>query len=334
MRIAIHESKGSFSDRWIEYCKEKKISYKIVDAYDSDIIAKISDCDIFMWHFHHADYRDIMFAKQLLFSIQISGKKVFPDFYTSWFFDDKIGQKYLLESIGAPLVPTYIFYTKRTALSWVDNISFPKVFKLRKGAGAVNVKQLRSKKEARRIVRKIFDKGFHPKNSTENINEAWRKYKLGRFTLKGVVFKIYNYLFPPLFLRMLPTEKGYFYVQDFIPDNLFDIRIIVIDNKAFGIKRKNRKNDFRASGSGEIIYRKEEISENCVKIAFDVYSRLKSQCIAFDFIFINNNPLIVEISFGFKSSGYDKCEGYWDRDLLWHSDSFNPYGWMIEELLN
>ena len=55
MKIAIHHRSGSFSDQWIEYCKEKSIDYKIVNAYDSNIIEQVKDCDAFMWHHHHED---------------------------------------------------------------------------------------------------------------------------------------------------------------------------------------------------------------------------------------------------------------------------------------
>ena len=65
-----------------------------------------------MWHFSHRDYKDVQFAKSLLISLENSGKKVFPNISTCWHFDDKISQKYLLEAIGAPIVPTYVFSTK------------------------------------------------------------------------------------------------------------------------------------------------------------------------------------------------------------------------------
>ncbi|MEN6353037.1 MAG: hypothetical protein ABFD02_06235 [Bacteroidales bacterium] len=94
MKIAIHDSgKGSFSERWISYCKENNIDYKIVNAYNTNIVLELEDCDAFMWHHHHALYKDVLFARQLLYSLQISGKKVFPDFNTCWHFDDKLGQK-------------------------------------------------------------------------------------------------------------------------------------------------------------------------------------------------------------------------------------------------
>ena len=109
--------------------------------------SQLSDCDALMWHFNHKSPKASKFAKQLLFSVQASGKKVFPDFNTVWHFDDKVGQKYLLEAIGAPLAPAYVFYSKKEALEWAGKTSYPKVFKLRNGAGSDNVRLLNLKKK-------------------------------------------------------------------------------------------------------------------------------------------------------------------------------------------
>lgn len=42
---------------------------------------------------------------------------------------------------------------------------------------------------------------------------------------------------------------------------------------------------------------------------------------------------MVEISYGFSPEGYDSCPGFWDKELNWHDGKFDPYGWMVEELL-
>ena len=89
MKIAIHEREGSFSDGWINYCEKNAIPYKIVNVYKSNIIEQVSDCNALVWHHHHDLFKDTLFAKQLLFSLQQAGKRVFPDFATCWHFDDK-----------------------------------------------------------------------------------------------------------------------------------------------------------------------------------------------------------------------------------------------------
>ena len=334
MKIAIHHRKDSFSEHWITYCKENDIDYKVVNAYDSDIIQQIEDCDAFMWHHHHTNYKDVLFAKQLLFSIQQSGKKVFPDFNTGWHFDDKVGQKYLLEAIGVSLVPSYVFYDKETAFNWVGKTSFPKVFKLRGGAGAANVKLVHSSKGAKKLIKKVFSKGFSGFDRFNYLKETYRKYRLGKSSAKGVIIAVKLLFTSTEFAKMHAREKGYVYFQDFIPDNKFDIRVIVIEDKAFAIKRMVRDDDFRASGSGNIIYDKNEINESCVKLAFDVNAKLKGQVVAYDFVFDKNQlPLIVEISYAYTANGYEPCPGYWNSELNWFPGKFNPQHWMIENLI-
>lgn len=336
MKIAIHHNSGSFSDRWITYCQEKSIPYKIVNAYSSDIVQQMEDCDAFMWHHHHANYKDALFAKQLLYSLQIAGKKVFPDFNTGWHFDDKVGQKYLLEAIGAPLVPSYVFYTKEEALDWIEKTTFPKVFKLRGGAGASNVKLARTKNDARKFVNIAFGKGFPQFGRMTYLKERYKKWRNGKDSFIGVCKGFYRLIVPTEFSKMHSREKGYAYFQDFVLDNKFDIRIVVIgNNKAFGLKRMVRKEDFRASGSGSIIYDKSGVDERCVKISFDVAEKLKTQSLALDFVFDkDNNPLIVEISYGYSIKAYYKCEGYWTDDMEWHEGKgFDIEGWMVENIL-
>ena len=103
--------------------------------------------------------------------LEQAGVKVFPDFRTNWHFDDKLGQKYLLEALGIPLVPTHVFYDKKTALEWASKTTFPKVFKLRGGAGSANVKLARTKKEAVKLIRKAFGKGFSNYDAMGSLKE-------------------------------------------------------------------------------------------------------------------------------------------------------------------
>ena len=336
MKIAIHHNPGSFSERWISYCEEKGIPYKIVDAYSSDIVKQVEDCDAFMWHHHHANYKDALFAKQLLYSLQIAGKKVFPDFNTGWHFDDKVGQKYLLEAIEAPLVPSYVFYTKKEALDWIEKTTFPKVFKLRGGAGASNVKLARTKNDARKFVNKAFGKGFSQFGRMTYLKERYKKWRNGKDSFIGVCKGFYRLFVPTEFSKMHSKEKGYAYFQDFVPNNKYDIRIIVIgQSKSFGVKRMVRKDDFRASGSNDPVYKKSEIDIRCVQIAFSIAKKLQAQSVAMDFVFDENrNPLIVEISYGYSVPFYNGCEGYWTDDMEWHDGKmFDREGWMVENLI-
>lgn len=287
-----------------------------------------------MWHHHHAHFRDVLAAKKILFALEHAGIKVFPDFKTGWHFDDKIAQKYLFEAVSAPLVPSYVFYDKKMATEWAKVNSYPKIFKLKGGCEAINVSLVKTRKEALRLINKSFGKGFPQFNRWATLSDCWKKYRNGKcdfiFVLKGIarLFVI------PDFARQLPNERGYAYFQDFIPNNSFDTRVVVVDGeKAAAEKRIVRKNDFRASGSGEYNY--ENIDIDIIRVSFEVAKRLKLQSVAFDFVLDENaQPLIVEISYGFGTGGISGAPGYWDSNLNWHSGKVIPEKWIIKSLLS
>lgn len=334
MKIAIHHRAGSFSDRWIAYCKKQNIPYKTVNAYDDNIIEQLQDCDAFMWHHHHGSFKDVITAKRIIAALEHSGLKVFPNLNTGWHFDDKVAQKYLLEAIGAPLVPSFVFYDSKNAHEWIKKTSFPKVFKLKGGAGSSNVRLVKNKSEARKLVKTAFGKGFTQYDRVQSFKDRANKFKLGKESLLGVLKGFLRMFLLADFAKLQGREKGYAYFQSFIPDNNFDIRVIVVGNKAFAIKRLVRDNDFRASGSGSIEYNEMAIDLRCIEIAFKVSRCLNTQCIAYDFIFnADKEPLIVEISYGFSKNAYELCPGYWTEDLRWNQGKFDPCDFIIEDMI-
>lgn len=334
MKLAIHHREGSFSDRWIAYCQKNNIEYKVVNAFDSDIIQQVKDCDAFMWHHHHGHFKDVLTAKRILFALEHANIKVFPDFNTAWHFDDKVAQKYLLEAIGAPLVPSYVFYDKKQALAWAVSTSYPKVFKLKGGAGAANVKLVRSEREAVQLINTAFGKGFAQFDRFANLQEKIRKFKAGQESFIGILKGIARLFITTSFAKQQAPERGYVYFQDFIPNNECDIRVVVIGGKvAAAEKRFVRENDFRASGSGKFSY--DNVSPELIKASFEVANKLSLQSVAFDFVIDGDNkPLIIELSYGFGAQGITAAPGYWDNKLSWYKGQFSPQEWLIEDFLD
>ncbi len=319
---------------WTEYCQENNIEYKLINPYNNNITEEIADCDIFMWHHSQSKYKDLLFAKQLLFSLEQSGKIIYPNFNSAWHFDDKLGQKYLLEAIGAPLVKSYVFFDKFEALEWAKKTEYPKVFKLRCGAAATNVKLVHSYKECRKYINKAFGKGYPPYDGIENLKKSFTSFKNKDGNIKNILSSIYRLISKPKEYKYIKEEKGYVYFQDFMSGNDYDTRVIVIGGKyASAEKRINRKGDFRASGSGKFSF--DNIDINIIRIAFDVAKKLKIQSVAYDFVYDENKqPKIVEICFGFGTKGIKRAPGYYTDDMAWHNcDNIPIYKWIIEELV-
>jgi glutathione synthase/RimK-type ligase-like ATP-grasp enzyme len=333
MKLSIHYKPNDFSEKWIEYCMSEGIEYKIVNCYSNSIVEEVKDCDALLWHHNQANPKDTLFAKQLLYSLEVAGKVVFPDFRTGWFFDDKLGQKYLLESIDVPVVPTYVFFDKIKAYEWVEASTFPKVFKLRGGAGSANVRLAQTADEAKALIKQAFGRGFSQYDKWGSLKDRWYKYRSGKTNSWNVIKGVLRFGRTTDFARISGREKGYVYFQDFIPDNDFDIRIIVIGGKAFGIKRMVREGDFRASGSGFVLYGKEHFDEHTLRLSFEIAEKVGSSCLAIDYVYQGGKPYVVELSYGFIKEVYYPCEGYWDQELNWYPGPFNAQGWMIEEVV-
>lgn len=68
--------------------------------------------------------------------------------------------------------------------------------------------------------------------------------------------------------------------------------------------------------------------------AFQTTAKIKALCVAYDFVFDEqNNPLIVEINYGFAHQAYFPCPGYWDDEMNWHEGSFNSAEWIVEDII-
>lgn len=336
MKIAIHLQPGSFSDGWIDFCKKNKIDYTLVNCYDNDIVEQLRGFDGLLWHWNQNDYRAPLFARQLTISLKKMGVKVFPDIDTVWHFDDKLGQKYLMEAIKGPYVKSYVFYSKREAYDWIEKTTFPKVFKLRGGASGVNVIKADSKRQARKLVKKSFGKGFRHINKWVRIKD--RIYLFNRdkniHTFRGILSGILRFFVPTEVERLSSQEKGYVLFQDFIANNTFDTRLIVVGNRCFGTRRYCRPDDFRASGSGLYDNSPEIFDEQCVKLAFEIADKIKAQSIAYDFLWDGDKPVICEISYIYCRDIIENCDGYWNKDLNWVESEVNAEKFIVQDFIN
>jgi hypothetical protein len=136
----------NWKSAWVDYCIENSVEYELIDCYQSDIIEQLNDFTHLLWHFGNYEFQDMLFARSILYSAKQMGLKVFPDFESSWHFDDKIAETYLLQSVNAPIPDSKMYYRYEDCEQKINDggISFPIVAKLRGGSGSHNVKLLKS----------------------------------------------------------------------------------------------------------------------------------------------------------------------------------------------
>lgn len=342
MKVAVHYQANSHQDsyapRWIETLEKCDVEVLAIDFKASNIIDKIRGCDGVMWHWFHSP-DDKQSAPKILQAIELVLKiPVFPCYQTAWHYDDKVAQHYLMDALGAPKIPTWIFWQYKDAINFVGQCEYPIIFKLSVGAGSANVLKLDSFEEAKVVVDKIFKEGIFPYTLNEYAPGNKPTFFMDRLkTLKKMIcYALYAKKgeYPPLDDNFLP-QKNYAYLQKFLPENKYDIRITVIGNKAFAYIRYNRAGDFRASGSGNFDVNPKNIPVEAVRIAHQISYNNGFQSMAFDFLQDENGDVLLsEISYCYVNWMIHDCPGYWDRELHWHDGQIWPEEAHVEYFLH
>jgi hypothetical protein len=323
MRIAVHysdrELPHSYSLRWIQFAREMGIDVLQTDFLQPGIIERVRSCNGVMWHWNHLP-DDKQTAPRILDSIETGLRiPVFPNRTTRWHYDEKISQSYLFDALKVSKIKSWIFYSKRDAIQFIESAGFPLVFKLSVGAGSANILKLEDKESALYIIRLMFGQGIKP----YSFNEFKRSDKGNALQTENQDMHWY-YL----------TQKNYVYFQEFLPGNEFDIRVTVIGNRAFGFIRHNRNNDFRASGSGNIDYDTDKIPTEAVELSHFISRKNNFQSMAYDFLFDKSHNLVIsEISYCYNNLAVYNCPGFWDRDLTWHKGHIWPEEVQVSDFL-
>lgn len=330
--IAVHKDPNyhnSYSKKWIEIINNidgyaaRPVNLKAIDALE-----QVKGCVGVMWHYRHTP-QDKQIAAKILPAIEhILKIPVWPNYATRWHFDEKVAQHYLFDAIGIPAVKSWVFWDFDEAKSFLENTrEYPLVFKLSVGAGSANIFKIDTPEEGIRQLERMFQKGVFP--YTEN------EFKYKSMEGEANIFPISERLNMAIKyvkdneIPRLPAyyqlQKNYIYFQKFLPNNMNDIRITVIGNRAFGYIRYNRPQDFRASGSGNFDIDKKNIPIDAVRIAHQLSEQAHFQSMAYDFLLDEEgNVVINEISYCYVNWVVQKCPGYWDRNLVWHEGHVWP----------
>ncbi len=316
------------SPRWAMLLEEARHQVRWVDVHKADILSQLEGCDGFMWrHGHNAEHRQI--ARRLLPVLERElGLVVYPDQNTCWHYDDKIIQQYIFSALGIATPKTWVWFDPVQALEWARTATYPLVLKLWTGAASENVRLVKDYTEAELWIRRLFGPGVGHLREIPTV-PAPNLYRRLRTAAAIVLKKRYPW-------RPVELHKDYVMFQEFIADNECDTRIVVIGKRAFGFRRFNREGDFRASGSGKIVYNHEEIDMKVLEMAFAIAERMKLQCVAFDFLQRGDVPLVSEISYTFVPWAVYDCPGHWQRDgkaLQWIEGHLWPEQAQIEDFL-
>lgn len=203
---------------FIAACKLLGAEYELLDPARSDFIDQVkrSQAAIFVSRPNHATalQREIFLEKETALR-QYMGKRVFPTLVENEIYESKRVLAYFLESNNLPHPKTFITYSRSEAMEFIENCTFPQVFKSKNGAGSTGVEIVYTRKEGRKLVEVLFDSHY--------VNKTLSDYR--------------------------DIDYGYVYFQEFIPE-VREFRVIKIGESWFGHEKAKLPDQEFMSGSG------------------------------------------------------------------------------------
>jgi glutathione synthase/RimK-type ligase-like ATP-grasp enzyme len=233
--------------RYERFCKNNDIPYGFFDITRSNWMTEAEKYDIIICHTESNPAYQEMIESKIYILENLMGKFCFPSYHEVWQYEDKNRANYLYQHYGLPTIPTYVTQNKEEAFDLIDKVGYPFITKTTIGAGSSGVRKIKTRSEAVKMINSIF---CH--------NGLKTQYPYQR-------------------------QKDYLYVQKFIDDATFDLRIMSVGNMAFGYYRYPNKGDFRASGAGNT--EKKAIPEDALKLAIEVRDKLKSRQMGVDLLY-------------------------------------------------
>ncbi len=334
MKFLIHHVDGfpqPYPDRWAEFAGRRGVSWEYHDLSGVMSFRDLSnrfDAVLCRWSLSfpgRAQFPDILDILENEY-----GMLIYPDRKTRWSWDDKIRQNLLFAQYDVKMPRTFIFHLEKEALDWARSATYPVVFKLASGASSRNVVLVHSQSQARHLIRAMFEKGIRTGGELQAIHHG----KTGRQWLSEWKRRLANSQEWRYRQSKETIEKSYVYFQELVPGNTCDTRISIIGDRAFGFRRYNRENDFRASGSGRIDWEPTQVSRKAIRIAFDLNKKCGFQCMAYDFVSDQSGEdVLLEACWTFADWAVQKCPGHWNPNLDWIPGPMWPEEAQIEDLI-
>jgi len=152
-------------DNYLYYvyaCNDLGIENKVVDIMSEKWIDEIrtSDCAGFLAApYCTKEVWKTMYQERLYIINKVMGYPIYPSYNELFLYESKRNMTYWLKLHSIPMPKTWVFYDKNEAMQFINEYdSYPIVFKPNIGSSALGLKIIKNRKEARKIVNRVFSK--------------------------------------------------------------------------------------------------------------------------------------------------------------------------------
>lgn len=243
------------------------------------------------------------YIQDVVLSLRLGGGVVIPDYHFLHCHHNKVMMELIrkiskspeLKNLQASCFGTYEEFVQYSQLK---NKNMPIVVKKAFGASSTGVYLSKNYRNLIEIVKKISK----TPSFFSDKKEILRK------------FKHKNYI-------PVSSNRGKFITQEFIPGLKGDFKVLIYNDKYYTFSRPNRKNDFRASGSGKkkytfgsnVIFR-----DGMLDFAKTVFESFNVPFMSLDIADDGSKFYVIEFQFtGFGTSGQQLSDAYYKFDEDW-----------------
>ncbi|WP_449549909.1 hypothetical protein [Lelliottia amnigena] len=167
------------------------------------------------------------------------------------------------------------YYCDISEISNINKLNFPLVFKPANGASSIGVRKINNGADLKGCTNEPISV------SLETIKRLLKKY-------------IFKSKFNKKWDDYISFGNRRFLLQSFVPELLYDYKVLIFGSKYYVLKRFVAKNDFKASGSG---LHSRDIGEDLITVlecAKSFKNKLASHIYSLDICVKNGKPSIIE----------------------------------------
>lgn len=277
----------------------KDLGIKVKFQYFSDLdFKKLEDSTYLYSSYEDKNGLYKSYIEDVVYGLTINQKKLIPEYKYLKAHNNKVFMEILRDSlfkIEENDLESKHFGTLQDFLNFKKPIEYPVVSKPAAGSKSKGVSLSKNLNELLNNLKKI-SRNFELKNYLHDKIRTRRhqKYISNSF------------------------HKHKFIIQKYIPNVQGDWKILIYGKRFYTLFRESRDNDFRASGSGKLIF-KEDINERILDFAEEIKSKLNTPIVSLDIAFIEGVCYLLEFQvlyFGtytieYSSLFYEKINKLW-----------------------
>jgi glutathione synthase/RimK-type ligase-like ATP-grasp enzyme len=175
---------------------------------------------------------------------------------------------------------TYKFGGYSDFINFQQQLNYPVIVKKSSGSASKGVYLSKSKEALKKLIKKI-----------SNTNDYRSQIIDFLFAQKKRINNIQ-------YINRVTLFRKKFIIQNFIEGIPNDYKVLIFDNKYYVLKRFNRNDDFRASGSGKFVKSVEfEVPGELLNSCNNWFKTFDVPCASFDVAFKDNKYYLIEFQF-------------------------------------